>query len=1391
MESRPALPFDELCNELLSLIEIEEAKMLNWGFYDVRSNLSVAIENYLTKLPSEWQSVWIQAQKHDFTAEKLLANLSERHLILKFSVAGHTFYRTRFAEAIRLLYLLRQRFTSNDWYTASPLVSDLKIQLRRRQYPKRDIEAKDLIQELRELRVPTVYLEAISSLLQSTPGVFLKLARFQKDAIIQQARSMLNRGERAITIGAGTGSGKTKAFYIPAMAEIAAKLLPDKFYVQALAIYPRTELLKDQLQEAFFEARKLDALLYRHTKRSITIAAYYGDTPLSAEMFLTHPPESWQQNTTNDGWICPFFSCPHCHSQELTWYRKDIDREQKEVLKGNREGKYARLICPNADCRTEITSKQLLLTRQQIINQPPDILFTTTEMLNRRLSRTSEHHLFGLSPTHTPPRLVLLDEIHTYEDTHGAQIAYLLRRWKYARQLHHQTNLCFVGLSATLTNAEAFFSKLTGVPIYHVSAISPREQDLIEEGLEYNVVLKGDPVSGTSLLSTSVQTAMLLGRMLDPDSVPTTKATYGKKIFAFADKLDVLNRWYHIEQEAEVLRTLSKYRDCNTVDKETRRKMYLLGQDWKASQVIGHNLYSPLRLDLTSSQYRGVNAQANFIIATSTLEVGFNDPDVGMVIQHKAPRSMASFLQRKGRAGRQRHMRPWMVVVTSAYGRDRWAFQHTEQLFYPQLEALNLPIDNYYVRKIQATYTLMDWLAFVLAHEWKHTDIDIWRALSSKDQGASKTLQYQRKLIYQILDELLRGKRRQKFESYLTQALDISDNSTLYSLLWGQPRSLFYEVIPTVMRQIASNWQSVEGNEAKTWTDTISNNPMPDYMPPTLFSDLNLPELLLHILEQPKAGANSSKATQITVREDVYLPLAQALQEFAPGHVNKRYARKQYIREAHWLALPEAKDLTNDTVSIQSLSITYSPLAKPVTIDHINYMVFQPQTYTLGLVPHNVKNSSNGHLIWDSHFLPKHIVNQAAVKQDNSTTKLDEEILPHLSLAPNSPWKRFFNTIESYTQVNGHWVEITRLAIGVNTETFYTGNTPTSRRSVRFIENNQPAALGFTIYADALRFEFLPVDTAQIFKHPAWPALYQHLGPEYFLYKLQQDQRLQAQKLTSFEIGWLWQLEMSMLVAFAVAQNCSLQQSALAVQNDREGLAKRAMEVIFQSIQSEEEDDGDRVGRLHQNLLTHMNNPIVQSTLAEHETMLWNKQDPGISNWLSQCYASSLGTTLFTALVQLLPDINAESLFMDIEGNSIWISEETGGGIGLVSRIAESISLRPGEFDLQMQDILEHCERGQLADQLQLIANSIGQAEPQILAVFARLRENSDLPRQIETRQALTHILEHHGIAPTRNLIVALNSKFLRPELIARYRSTYCNVSTSLATRRATHRLCY
>src|SRR5207244_1192474 len=109
------------------------------------------------------------------------------------------------------------------------------------------------------------------------------------------------------------------------------------------------------------------------------------------------------------------------------------------------------------------------------------------------------------------------------------------------------------------------------------------------------------------------------------------------------------------------------------------------GQYWWLAEDLGHELDGDVqkRIGRTSSQDTGVDTDADIVVATASLEVGFDDDRVGAVLQHKAPHDVAQFLQRKGRAGRNAATRPWTVVVLSNFGRDRDAWDAYDALFSP------------------------------------------------------------------------------------------------------------------------------------------------------------------------------------------------------------------------------------------------------------------------------------------------------------------------------------------------------------------------------------------------------------------------------------------------------------------------------------------------------------------------------------------------------------------------------------------------------------------------------------------------------------------------------------------------------------------------------------
>ena len=327
---------------------------------------------------------------------------------------------------------------------------------------------------------------------------------------------------------------------------------------------------------------------------------------------------------------------------------------------------------------------------------------------------------------------------------------------------------------------------MTGVDNEKVEEITPRIDEMHDEGSEYQIILRGQSSERTSLLSTTIQTAMLLPRFLEAKY----SGTYGKRAFLFTDDLDVTNRLYYnllrhiIFLQDQIIKPLAALRGSQ--GDPIRRNIY--GQRWKACEDIGHPLDKRLSVGRTTSQDSGVGSNTNIIVATASLEVGFNDPEVGAVIQHKAPRGMASFLQRKGRAGRTKTMRPITLTVLSDFGRDRSFYQSYETLFDPTIDSHYLPIKNPYILKIQAVYAFFDWLSVRVKGKEKGSMGCIERSFRQSARNRKTFLDKIKKKLIQII----KGDKDtiNDLKSHIIWSLSISEVQ-VDSLLW-EPRDHYY-----------------------------------------------------------------------------------------------------------------------------------------------------------------------------------------------------------------------------------------------------------------------------------------------------------------------------------------------------------------------------------------------------------------------------------------------------------------------------------------------------------------------------------------------------------------------------------------------------------------------
>lgn len=805
-------------NSVLNCIEEEESRLLTWGDTGGFFSKDEILQTIQKQLPGlEPDDVFDSLIDYVFIYP--IHNSQNR-------IIG---YRSRMGEAVHLYRNLRQWMHGKRIETSKSLVSDFRFLRRPRYYPIRDIPLNQLLDNCRKEGInDDIVLKALAAQV----GDF-KLSGFQLRATLRIIKAWIKHKTRvkypsATITCAGTGSGKTMSFYLPALSSLIDDLKDDnQSGVRILSIYPRQELLKDQFNETWQACRNLDEIALNKIGRKIKIGALFGKTPNEAKYAL----KNGQHYHYTGLMKCPSSNC----DGEMRWNKADIDRSVEK------------LVCHL--CNRKVFDDEVMLTRKSMENNPPDILFTTTEMLNQNLGHPFRQKLFGIK-TNNPVPLVLLDEVHTYGGNQGAQVAYLLRRWmKISNSAPH-----FVGLSATLSDAESFFSNLTGTSPSRTRLIESQPHEMESEGAEYLMAIRGDPVSKTALLSTTIQASMLTRRVLDFRLNKPSKGNWGCKTFIFTDDLDVNNRLYSqladaegytqhsyqglIEHDRGPLAKLRNPDEHSSTSKPLASLSNLIdmGQNWSSLKRNGFSLdeNDKASISRTSSQDYGVDIESDVVVATASLEVGFNDPDVGAVLQHKSPRNVASYLQRKGRAGRKRDMRPWTVIVLSEFGKDRQTFQHYEQLIDPKIDMLSLPIDNSHVIKMQAAMATLDWLSLKI-------NASLWLILNQPKTKSDNTLTPKvASLLPKIEETLQTGSRLQdELSNYIQDALQISDDQ-LNNVMWQFPRPILLGLLPTLRKIITTKWGRWDYNKntCVEWATVNQNwaSPVPSYIPDKLSS---------------------------------------------------------------------------------------------------------------------------------------------------------------------------------------------------------------------------------------------------------------------------------------------------------------------------------------------------------------------------------------------------------------------------------------------------------------------------------------------------------------------------------------------------------------------------
>jgi len=463
-----------------------------------------------------------------------------------------------------------------------------------------------------------------------------KLSEFQREYIKRYVNDKCTDRYRVYVIEAPTGSGKTLIFMFMALTET---LIGSR----SLIIYPRKQLAEDQANILVRYIHFLHDELKRHSNynykfKDPTLLIIDGDHP--------NAPQKADRGKPLAEVVKKSLKCP-IHNTEL-------------VL-----GDDYTIKCKNGH------SLRFLYVFKDYLQHIPSIIITNRFVLLTRLLHKKvkiEDYLKNIS-------LVVFDEAHSYINFEGGDTAYLIRLLRdYISLVNSNTEPRIVLSSATIPSPVEFAKDLTSVDSKAILHIDYDSYKTDTYRLVIPILLLPTPSLSPETVAQMVALVTLLWDV-----------RYNKKSLMFIDSRAEITRLFHFIKEIilehggfdaykqagdiilyhttqgvhQLKTTLPKYQqykeDCNAMwdhlikpDGLQNWKQYL--QELKDSMDFHYALHSGRQRTSIFNKFRSGNAK--MLLATSTLELGIDIPDVSVVIQHKLPMKSEGFIQRLGRAGR-------------------------------------------------------------------------------------------------------------------------------------------------------------------------------------------------------------------------------------------------------------------------------------------------------------------------------------------------------------------------------------------------------------------------------------------------------------------------------------------------------------------------------------------------------------------------------------------------------------------------------------------------------------------------------------------------------------------------------------------------------------------
>lgn len=497
-----------------------------------------------------------------------------------------------------------------------------------------------------------------------------KLRLFQEDSLFFISEKLLNTrsdNEKQLLLSMPTGGGKTEAFMIPVLASAYHKKKNEtEARVKSIIIYPTNALANDQAMRFVDMIYKVNSRLSEQgvpTDKLISIGILSKDTP---GKYADLRKESLIK------------ICPSCGKTDWLYDHNT-------------------LVCQNPVCGENLGFCRL--TKDDILDNPPDILITNPDEINACLHSPLRSKIF-----YSKIDSIVFDEVHVYQGIFGCHVAHLLRRLE---DISNHKPL-YIGMSATIKNAKELAALLFNENLEDIKYINDNENKYTDPANEVkkrlHVLLKPALISnkqGTKKFVRSMSVAGIVGIFIGhllTDShfrksiIFTNYRAEADDLAAYLghrEKLDIKEMLSKILYKANHRQSLSQeeieicqymYKWVNNIYSSTKTVVPQISIGWNRGGLEKDARIRSIH-SFSKNSLLGDGADKypiDLMVATKSLEVGIDIGDVTTVINASAPYTANEYVQRVGRGGRKKDSMA-ITVVNSENAIDAYFKKHFKE----------------------------------------------------------------------------------------------------------------------------------------------------------------------------------------------------------------------------------------------------------------------------------------------------------------------------------------------------------------------------------------------------------------------------------------------------------------------------------------------------------------------------------------------------------------------------------------------------------------------------------------------------------------------------------------------------------------------------------------